>query len=91
MTVPTGNGESRGLESAPGAGQPLPSRPARARANDARHADFLGIGDPKDQAGFGTEDMSHDAHFIGRDGGFPSEDPPDLSAMGSAGQPFGGS
>lgn len=96
MTVPTGNGEARGCESADGPGSPLPSRPARAAANNARNADFLGSGPPKDQGGFGTEDMCHDAAYLGQTNEFWSQahepdGPPDLMSMGDPGQTFGGS
>ena len=95
MTIPSGNGETRGPESAGGPGTPLPSRPARARANDAKHADFLGSGNPKAQDGMGTEDMQHSADYLGMSNQFWSDvhgcdAPVDLMAMGNPGETFGG-
>ena len=97
MTVPTGNGEARGLESAPGAGNPAPSRPARARANDAKSpAPLAGGGDPCAQGGFGTEDMTGDTSFMSGSNQFWSqahsgEIPPDFASIGNGGEAFGGS
>jgi len=36
VTIPTGRGEVRGPEAADVAGNPLPSRPRRAQANNAK-------------------------------------------------------
>ena len=96
MTIPSGNGETRGPEAAGVPGTPAPSRPARARANDAKHADFLGSGNPKAQDGLGTEDMQHSADYLGMSNEFWSDahddsKPVDLGAMGNAGQTFGDS
>ena len=88
MTVPTGNGESRGPEVAPAAGTPLPSRPARAAANNARNKGFLGATPVADQAGFGTEDMSRDTVLKG-ESSFPTKPAPDV--FGDAGHTYGGS
>jgi hypothetical protein len=92
---PTGNGEIRGPEAAQGAGTPLPgSRPDRARANDARNADFLGQTPVADQGGFGTEDMIRPANYLGTESVRPTDicgcPPPDLAAMGDGGEAFGG-
>ncbi len=94
--MPTGNGEQRGPESAGDKGTPLPgSRPSRAAANNSKHADFLKWpANPKDQAGFGTEDMIGDCSYMGAESVRPSDTiapPPDLAAMGDAGETFGGS
>ena len=93
---PTGNGEIRGPEAAQGPGDPLPgTRPSRAAANNARHADFLKYpADPKEQGGFGTEDMTGDCSYMGTESVRVSDaiaPPPDLAAMGDGGQTFGGS
>ena len=95
MTIPSGNGEARGPESAPSAGNPLPLRPARPKANNAKYADFLGATPVADQAGLGTEDMQHDAAYLNRPSQFWSqahtkEAPPDLAALGNGGETFGG-
>ena len=96
MTIPRGNGETRGPEAAGGPGTPAPSRPARARANNAKHKDFLVSGPPKDQGGFGKEDMQHSSDYLATSNEFWSDahddsKPVDLGAMGNAGQTFGGS
>lgn len=95
MTVPTGNGEARGPESAGDMGTKLPgTRPQRAAANNARNRDFLGATPVADQAGFGEEDFQRDANFLNRSTDFPSDHhnkPPDLSVLGDPGQTFGGS
>lgn len=93
MTVPSGNGQTRGPESAGEAGTPLPSRPDRARANNARNADFLGANPVKDQGGFGTEDMVHPCEYLGVENVRPSDavaKPPVLASEGDGGEPFGG-
>jgi hypothetical protein len=97
MTVapacPTGNGETRGPESAGGMGTPLPgTRPSRAAANEARNsADLRFQGDPVAvQDGMGTEDMEGDVNYLGTESEWPECDPPDLAAMGNGGEPFGG-
>ena len=95
MTIPSGNGETRGPEAAGVPGTPAPSRPARARANDAKHADFLGSGNPKAQDGLGTEDMQHSADYLGMSNEFWSDvhgcdAPVDLMAMGDPSETFGG-
>lgn len=92
QACPTGNGQIRGPEAAQDAGTPLPgSRPDRARANDAKHGDFL-IGVVAEQGGFGTEDM--ECSTPGMDGSAirPSDtmETPDLASMGDGGQTFGG-
>jgi len=93
MTIPNGNGEARGPESADPAGTPLPgSRPSRAAANDARHKNYL-YPAVADQGGFGTEDMHVTATHLSTGNARPSDGrntPPDLAAMGDAGEPFGG-
>ena len=43
VSAPTGNGEKRGIESAGTPGTPLPSRPARAKANDAKAQFITGV------------------------------------------------
>ena len=91
MTVPTGNGESRGPEVAPAAGTPLPSRPARAAANNARNKGFLGSGPPKDQGGFGTEDMCADTVLTGANEFWSQAHAGDLPSFDDAGHPYGGS
>ena len=95
MTLPTGNGETRGPESADPQGTKHPgSRPSRAAANNRRNADFLGSGPPLDQGGFGTEDMHHSAAHLGLESVRPTDicgPVPDLMAMGDAGEAFGGS
>lgn len=93
---PTGNGEQRGPECAPGNPGSLPgSRPSRAAANNARNKDFLSWpADPMEQAGFGSENMIHACNYMGTESVRPSDAiavPPDLAAMGDAGQTFGGS
>lgn len=94
MTIPTGQGQACGPESADPMGSPLPgSRPDRAAANDRRYAGFLGSGPPKDQGGFGTEDMEHPSEWMGVESVRPSDTiapPPDLASMGDASQSFGG-
>lgn len=95
MTIPSGNGQARGPESAGGPGTPLPSRPARARANDAKHESFLGSGNPKPQDGMGTEDMQHSSDYLATSNEFWSDvhddaKPVDLMAMGNPGETFGG-
>ncbi len=94
MTVPTGNGECRGPESAGGMGTPLPgSRPSRAAANNARNADFLKETPVADQGGFGTEDMERSASHISMENVRPSDaiaKPVDLMQMGDPGETFGG-
>jgi hypothetical protein len=90
---PTGNGEIRGPEAAQDKGTPLPgSRPDRARANDARNADFLGQTPVADQGGFGTEDMIRPANYLNTANMAPTDccDVPDLAAMGNGGESFGG-
>jgi hypothetical protein len=77
-------------------GQKLPgSRPERASANNARNADFLKWpADPKDQAGFGQEDMTGDCSYMGTESVRPSDviaPVPDLASMGDGGETFGGS
>ena len=95
MTVPTGNGQQRGMEAADGPGTPLPgSRPSRAAANNARNRSFLRETPVAAQGGFGTEDMHVPAAHLSTanvrwsdvEGGVP-----DLAAMGNAGETFGGS
>ena len=92
---PTGNGEQRGPESAPGNPGSLPgTRPSRAAANDARNGVPWGGGDPMDQAGFGSENMIHACDYMGTESVRPSDaiaPVPDLAAMGDGGQAFGGS
>ena len=98
MTVPSGNGESRGPESASGPGTPLSgTRPQRAARNNAKNKEFLSWpADPKPQAGFGKEDFKSDkpSNYLGS----PSvrvqdvvATVPDLRSMGQSGQTFGGS
>ena len=92
---PTGNGEQRGPEAAQDKGTPLGgTRPSRAAANNARNANFLRLpADPKDQAGFGQEDMAGDVSYMGTESVRPSDQiapPPDLAAMGNGGETFGG-
>ena len=94
-SCPTGNGETRGPESAGGAGTPLPgTRPSRAAANNARNSNFLSLpADPKEQGGFGTEDMQGDSSHMSSESVRPSDQiapPPDLMSMGDAGETFGG-
>lgn len=93
MTIPTGNGEVRGPESAPGLGNPLPgTRPSRAAANNARFP----VLDPDvvmEQSGIGTEDMQCSPKYMGADNRFMSEviaPVPDLASMGDGGESFGG-
>ena len=94
MTKPTGNGEVRGMESADGLGTPLPgTRPSRARANEARNP-IVWNSAPKDQGGFGKEDMKTDISFFGMSNEHASDcfgPPVDLMAMGDPGEAFGGS
>lgn len=94
MTIPSGNGQQRGPESAGQKGTPLPgSRPSRAAANDARNGVPWGGGDPCDQAGFGSENMIHVCDYMGSESVRPSDAiavPPDLAAMGDAAETFGG-
>lgn len=91
---PTGNGETRGPESAGGAGTPLPgTRPSRAAANCAKYSKLNYPADPKDQGGFGTEDMNGDVSYMGGTAVHLADElapPPDLASMGDAGQTFGG-
>ena len=94
MTIPSGNGETRGPESAGGPGTPSPSRPARARANNEKYKDFLGAQPVADQAGFGTEDFQRSANFMDRDSQWqsaPHNMPPHLMSLGDPGETFGGS
>ena len=94
MTVPSGNGEARGPESAGTApANRGTTRPERAAANNARNKGFLGSGPPKDQGGFGTEDMQHDADHLSTANEFFSKHfvsyhPLDLN---DAGHVYGGS
>lgn len=95
MTVPTGNGTTRGMEAAGEMGTNLPgTRPERAAANNARNADFLGQTPVADQDGFGTEDMIRPANYLGTESVRPTDmcnnAPPDLASMGDGGEPFGG-
>jgi hypothetical protein len=94
VTIPSGNGETRGPESADPQGTKLPgTRPSRAAANNARHADFLGATPVADQDGFGTEDMHHPAAYLGSENIRPSDVvavPPILASEGDGGEPFGG-
>ena len=94
MTIPSGNGQACGPESADGMGTKLPgSRPSRAAANNARHSDFLGATPVAEQDGFGTEDMHHPAAYLGMENVRVSDaiaEPPDLMNMGDAGESFGG-
>jgi hypothetical protein len=93
MTIPTGNGECRGPESADGMGTPLPgTRPSRAAANNAR---FKVLDGPvvMEQSGMGTEDMECSPSWMGADNRFMSEviaPVVDLAAMGDGGETFGG-
>ena len=93
MTVPSGNGESRGPESADGAGTPLSgSRPSRAAANNARFAKSYPA-DPKPQAGFGKEDFQGDTSYMSTASVRPSDAVApvlDLRSMGQSGETFGG-
>ena len=95
MTIPSGNGQTRGPESAGGPGTPLPgTRPSRARANDERNKNFLGQTPVADQAGFGEEPMVREANHFGSSNEWPSDfhnKPVDLMAMGDPGETFGGS
>ena len=95
MTIPSGNGQTRGPESAGVPGKPLPSRPARARANNERNKSFLGSGPPKDQGGFGKEDMRASSDYLATSNEFWSDahddsKPVDLMSMGNPGETFGG-
>lgn len=94
MTRPTGNGETRGPESADGMGTPLGgTRPSRARANEAANP-IVWDTTPKEQGGFGTEDMHTGIDYHGTDNRFASDcfgPPPDLGSLGDAAQTFGGS
>jgi hypothetical protein len=95
LTVPTGNGEQRGPESAGQGGTNLPgTRPSRAAANNARNANFLRYpADPKDQGGFGTEDMESTFSYMDAESVRPSDaiaPPLDLMSMGDPGETFGG-
>lgn len=94
MTVPSGNGECRGPESAPGNPGSLPgSRPERAAENNRRNADFLGATPVAEQGGFGKEDMHHAANYLTTESVRVSDavaPPPNLMAMGDAGETFGG-
>ena len=91
---PTGNGEQRGPEYAPGNPGSLPgTRPSRAAANNAKYGGTDWPADPKDQGGFGTEDMAGDCSYMGTESVRPSDDvakPVDLAQMGNGGEPFGG-
>ena len=94
-SAPTGNGEQRGPESAGPMGTPLPgSRPSRAAANNARNSNFLNYpADPKDQGGFGTEDMESTFSYMGGEAQHLADElapAPDLAAMGDGGETFGG-
>lgn len=90
---PTGNGETRGPESAPGLGNPLPgTRPQRAARNNAANPVLDG---PvvMEQSGMGTEDMECSPKYMNADNRFMSEviaPVPDLAAMGDGGETFGG-
>lgn len=95
MTIPSGNAQSKGPESADGMGTCLPgSRPDRARANDARNSSFLKYpADPKDQGGFGTEDMESTFSYMGGEAQHLADELApvwDLASMGDAGETFGG-
>ena len=96
MTLPTGNGEARGPESAPEAGTPLPSRPARAARNNATNNDSLGHANPAAQSGLGSEGvMCGDTSFMGKASVWPTDATHNddvISAIGGdAGHPYGGS
>ena len=94
MTVPTGNGEARGPEFAPGNPGSLPgTRPERAAANNRRNADFLGATPVAEQGGFGKEDMHHSANYLTTESVRVSDaiaPAPNLMAMGDPGETFGG-
>lgn len=95
MTIPSGNGETRGPESAGGQGTKLPgTRPSRAAANNARNSSFLKYpADPKPQDGFGTEDMQTDFSYMGGEAQHLADELApvwDLASMGDASQTFGG-
>ena len=95
MTVPSGNGESRGPDSANDSGTPLPgSRPSRAAANNARFSSFLTYpADPKPQAGFGKEDFQGDVSYLSTASVRPADTIApvlDLRSMGQSGETFGG-
>ena len=94
-SMPTGNGEARGPEQTSTIGTNLPgSRPSRAAANNARNKDFLNLpADPRDQGGFGTEDMHSTFSYMGGEAQHLADEIApvwDLAAMGDAGQTFGG-
>ena len=94
---PTGNRRAerpQGVRGSDGGLRSGLSRPDRARANNARNADFLGATPVSDQAGFGTEDMIRPANYLGTEEVRPSDahgkDVPDLASMGDGGETFGG-
>ena len=59
---PTGTGEQRGLGDAQQAGTPLPSRPARSAANDARYAIRDDCADTTEAASAGTTSFEKNPH-----------------------------
>lgn len=93
MTVPTGNGEARGPESADGMGNPLPgSRPDRARKNEAANP-IVWKTTPLEPQGFGQEDMHTSISYMGSPDTRPADlfgPPPHLMALGDPGETFGG-
>ena len=58
MTIPTGQGQKCGLDAADQMGTPLPSRPDRAKANDARYSKLDYDAKPKDNSDDAVVDMT---------------------------------
>ena len=58
MTIPSGNGESRGLEMADDMGSPLPGRTARSESND-RNLSTSWPHTPCEQSGTGSEGVMY--------------------------------
>lgn len=94
MAVPTGQGQSRGLEDAEPAGSPLSgTRATRAAANDAQYGGDGYDPTPRAQGGHGKENMLADENPVSGEICHPADaqDRPDLMALGDPGQTFGGS
>ena len=58
MTIPTGDGRKCGLDAADEMGTALPSRPARAIANNARYSKLDYDAKPKDNSDDAVVDMT---------------------------------
>ena len=94
MTIPSGNGEMRGPESADGMGTPLAgTRPERA-ARNCRANPILDGPPVMAQDGMGKEDMECSPSWMGTSDMHAADywgQPPHLMDMGDGGEPFGGS